>query len=102
MTGSEIVWDALPGDGQGAAGADPPFHLHGVRWGLRWWACGSGVTEAAYVCRGERIRQTAQPDAAVRPGESADGVDRPFDLDRAAGPDRARADRRWAGRLSTA
>ena len=39
--------DALPGDGHGAAAADPPFDRTGsAASGMGWWSGGAGVADA--------------------------------------------------------
>jgi hypothetical protein len=47
--------DALPGDGQGAAAADPPFHPWRVSGRLGWRTGGPGISDAGRLRRGERV-----------------------------------------------
>lgn len=52
--------DALSGDGQGAAAADPPLDPLWVGGRLGWRAGGPGVADAGHVGWGEWIGQAAQ------------------------------------------
>jgi len=100
----------LPGNGQGAAAADPPLDAHGFGRGLGWWAGGARVADTGLLGGGQRVGQAAQQDTVVDelqqavveahgetspcvlvsdrvlPTGQADGADR---VDRAVGLDRA-------------
>lgn len=41
--------DALPGDGKGAAAADPPLNALRFGGGLGWWAGRACVADACYL-----------------------------------------------------
>jgi hypothetical protein len=63
--------DALPGDGQGAAAADPPFHPWRVSGRLGWRTGGPSVAEAGQLRRGERVGQAAQQNTVLDELEQA-------------------------------
>jgi hypothetical protein len=57
--------DELPGDDQGAAGADSTVHAQRLCGGLGCGSGGPGVADVGQVRGGERVRQAAQQDAVV-------------------------------------
>jgi hypothetical protein len=104
--------DALSGNGEGTAGADPPLDAHRFGCRGRWWSGGAGIADASLFGGGQRVRQAAHQDTVldqlqqaavetygqapagvvvadgVLPAGEADqagGVDGAVDLDRVAG-----------------
>jgi len=110
--------DALPGNHESAAAADPPFHPQGFGCGLGWWSGGAGVADAGLFSGGQRVGQAPSETSCSRPrsrrtvrrrprevvadgvlpagkADQAVAVDQAVDFDRVAGP--AGRDRWWAG-----
>jgi len=57
--------DPLPGNGYRAAAADPPINPQQAGGGSRGGAGRAGITDAAQVGCGERVRQGSQHGAVV-------------------------------------
>jgi hypothetical protein len=57
--------DALSGDDEGAAAADPTLDADWFGCGLGWWSGGAGVAQSGLFGGGERVGQAAQQDAVV-------------------------------------